>query len=119
MKAEVVVVTDWDDLESKKNMLKGKIVCYSVDWVDYDTTVAYRSAGPSRAAKYGAVASLVRSITPFSIESPHTGGVSYSKDLEIPAAAISVEDAKMFLRMWERGQKIVVHLKLDSEFVPG
>jgi len=47
---------------------------------------------------------LVRSVTPFSIESPHTGAMSYTTGVtKIPAAAISVEDANMFLRMRERG----------------
>jgi carboxypeptidase Q len=42
----------------------GKIVCYDNDWVDYGTTVAYRSGGASRASRYGAKAVLVRSVTP-------------------------------------------------------
>lgn len=62
----------------------------------------------------------MRSVTPFSIESPHTGGVDYSGNVpKIPAAAISVEDAEMFLRMSERGQTIKLHLKLENESVPG
>jgi len=38
------------------------------------------------------------------LESPHTGAFSYNESLpKIPAAAIAVEDAHMFLRMQERG----------------
>lgn len=102
--AEVFVVTNWDDLEANKDKLKDKIVCYATDWVDYDVTVQYRSSGASRASKYGALAVLVRSVTPFSIESPHTGVMGYDEAYpKIPAAAIAVEDAYMMKRMQARG----------------
>lgn len=75
-------------------------MCFSVEWVDYDTTVLYRKTGPTKAAEYGAVGALVRSVTPFSIESPHTGSTTYDEKFpKIPAAAIAIEDAYMFLRM--------------------
>lgn len=100
VKAEVLVVKDWDDLELKKSQVKGKIVCYSYEWTDYGEGVAYRSSGASRASEYGAVGVLVRSVAPFSIESPHTGAMGYDEKFpKIPAAAIAIEDANMFLRM--------------------
>jgi len=91
-------------LEANKDKVAGKIVVYAVPWVSYGWNVAYRSSGASNAAKYGAVGSLSRSATPVSIDSPHTGGVSYDGNYpKIPAAAISVEDSEMFLRMQQRG----------------
>lgn len=72
------MVTSFDDLKQNKDKVAGKIVVYAVPWIDYPTTVEYRSSGASEAAKYGAVACLVRSVTPFSIESPHTGTLSYA-----------------------------------------
>ena len=76
--------------------------------------------GASNAAQYGAVGVLVRSVTPESIYSVHAG-VMYYKDgiAKIPAAAITVEDADMFQRMQDRGQKIVVHLIMENRFVDG
>ena len=67
----------------------------------------YRSNGADRAAKYGAVAALVRSVASTSIYSVHTG-VQFST--KIPIAAITVEDAEMFSRMQARGQKIELEL---------
>jgi carboxypeptidase Q len=47
---------------------------------------------------------LLRSVAPFSIDSPHTGGTHYDPAYPaIPAAAISIEDAEMLQRMFDRG----------------
>ena len=52
---------------------------------------------------------LVRSVASKSIYSVHAGMQEYDPaQPKIPAAAITVEDAEMFQRMQERGQKIVV-----------
>jgi len=84
-------VRNFDELDAKKDQVRGKIVVYNEDWVNYGTTVAYRVFGASRAAQYGALAALVRSVTPDSIESVHTGGFHYDTNYpEIPIAAITV-----------------------------
>lgn len=67
IKAEVLVVESFDDLKRRASEAKGKIVVYNQPFVSYGETVAYRASGASEAAKVGAVASLIRSITPFSI----------------------------------------------------
>ena len=46
---------------------------YNQGWSDYTTTVVYRMTGAARAAKYGAVAMLVRSVASDSIYSVHAG----------------------------------------------
>src|SRR3984885_11609811 len=93
--ADVVAVSSVDELEKLgKRAVEGKLVLFDAPFVTYGQTVLYRSSGASRAARLGAVAALVRSITPRSLRDPHTGAMQYSaSDPRIPAAAVSVEDA--------------------------
>lgn len=113
VRAEVIVVQNKSELETLGDKIKGKIVCYNHDWVRYGDSSDYRVWGASWAAKYGASAVLVRSVTPESIYSVHAGNMHYLPNItQIPVAAITVEDAEMFQRMQDRGQKIVVHLIL-------
>lgn len=94
IEAEVIVVSDFDELEEKKDLVNGKIVLYNCIFTTYSETVVYRVQGAIEAAKYGAVASLVRSITPFSLQTPHTGVMRYEDGItKIPHAAITLEYA--------------------------
>jgi carboxypeptidase Q len=117
--AEVLVVNSWDDLKAKAAQAKGKIVLYDVPFTNYGATVAYRATGAIEAAKAGAVASLIRSVTPYSQRTPHTGGMRYDSTVaKIPHAAITVEDAMMLHRMQDRGERIVVKLVMAAQTLP-
>jgi carboxypeptidase Q len=117
--AEVLVVKSFADLAGRGGEAQGKIVLFNVAFTTYGETVAIRTRGAVEAAKFGAVASLIRSVTPVSMQSPHTGAMSYSGTVrKIPHAAITVEDAEMMQRMQDRGQKIVVCLKMSAEQLP-
>jgi carboxypeptidase Q len=117
--AEVLVVKDFADLQKRAPQAAGKIVLFNAPFTTYGQTVAYRVRGAIEAARTGAVASLVRSVTPFSIQSPHTGGMSYSNTIpQIPHAAITVEDAEMMQRLQDRGEKIVVRLNMSAATLP-
>ncbi|XP_033011512.1 carboxypeptidase Q [Lacerta agilis] len=117
--AEVLVVTSFDDLHKKAQEAHGKIIVYNQQFVSYGETVQYRVQGAVEAAKVGAKASLIKSITPFSIHSPHTGMQEYQPNVpKIPTACISVEDAEMMSRMSSRGTKIVVTLKMGAKTYP-
>ncbi|XP_053600338.1 carboxypeptidase Q-like [Plodia interpunctella] len=116
--ADVIVIKSFQDLDqTQEAKIKGKIVLFDAHYVTYGKTVIYRTQGASRAAKKGAVASLVRSVTPFSIYSTHTGAQFYDDNVtKIPTAAITLEDADLMRRMQERGEKITVTLKMSSTF---
>lgn len=104
IEADVLVVSSFDELERRASEATGRIVLFNVPYADYATTVAYRAGGPSRAARVGAVAALVRSVGLDGLRTPHTGMLSYQADTpRIPAAAIPFEDALRFARMAARG----------------
>lgn len=117
--AEVLVVHSVADLEQHAAQAVGRIVLFNVPFKSYGETVPIRYHAATEAARRGAVASLIRSITPFSIQSPHTRSMAYSNTVrKIPSAAITVEDAEMMQRMQDRGQKIVVQLKMGAATLP-
>lgn len=117
--AEAVVVRSFDELDALGERVRGKIVVYNVPFTTYGATVQYRSAGASRAARHGAVAALVRSVTPVSLQTPHTGALRYADDQpKIPAAAITIEDAELLARMQERGERARLRLKMEARFLP-
>ena len=117
--AEVLVVGSFDELEQRAAEARGKIVLFDAPFTTYGETVRYRSQGAIAAARAGAVASLIRSVTPYSMKTPHTGGMSYSDDVpRIPHAAITVEDAMLLHRMQERGERIVVTLRMSAQMLP-
>jgi hypothetical protein len=102
IKAEVIEAKSFDDLEAKKEGVKDKIVFYNYKFnptyfstfLSYRDAVQYRGGGASRAAKYGALAVIVRSMTHSTDNNPHTGSLRYDTTLpEIPAVAIGLKDA--------------------------
>jgi carboxypeptidase Q len=117
--ADALVVRSFDELEARAAEARGKIVVYNVPFTTYGATVQYRGAGASRAARHGALAALVRSVTPVSLQTPHTGALSYAADQpQIPAAAITVEDAETLQRLQDRGERVGLRLKMGAKFLP-
>jgi carboxypeptidase Q len=117
IQAEVLVVHTFDELDAKAAQARGRIVLFNVPFTNYGETVRFRSGGPSRAARHGAVAVLVRAVGPAGLRTPHTGALQYATDVKkIPAAAISAEDADRLQRMADRGSKPIVRLKMEARF---
>ncbi len=117
--AEAIVVRNFDQLDALGEHVRGKIVVYNVPFTSYGETVRYRGSGASRAARYGAVAALVRSVTPVSLQTPHTGAMNYDeKQPKIPTAAITIEGAELLQRMNDRGDHPTLRLKMEAKFLP-
>ncbi|XP_061748833.1 carboxypeptidase Q-like isoform X5 [Nerophis ophidion] len=119
IEAEVLVVQSFEELKRRAGEVSGKIVVFNQPFVSYGETVAYREYGASEASKFGAVATLIRSITPFSINSPHTGWQDYQDGVKrIPTACITIEDADLMWRMVQRGHRITVRLTMAARTLP-
>jgi len=117
--ADTVVVRSFDELEALGDRVRGKIVVYNAPFTNYGATVQYRLNGASRAARYGAVAALVRSITPVSLQTPHTGAMNYDpQQPKIPVAAITIEAAELLQRNYDRGDPTRLRLKMEAKFLP-
>ncbi len=98
--AKVIEVKNFEDLNKRKDEVKGNIVFFNYPFNKtllrgaYGDAVRYRSSGASAAAKYGAVAVIVRSVTAAYDDNPHTGALRYNDSFpKIPAVAISTKDA--------------------------
>ncbi len=129
--APVVVVEDEEQLEALgEDGAKGKIVLFDNRMPAYDRetgsgygqTVRFRVHGARLAAAKGAVASLVRSVTAHSLNTPHTGGMRYGDaERKIPHAAITTEGADLIHGLTKRGREVTLRLHMearDDGFVP-
>jgi carboxypeptidase Q len=124
--AETIVVDSKEELDSlSDDQIKGKIVVFNAampafsatEGSGYGETVRYRGSGAIWAAERGGVAALVRSVTAYSLASPHTGSMRhYPADVKkVPAAAISIEAAMMLRRLQDRGKKCTVKLMMEAK----
>jgi len=115
VEAEVLAVRDFDELEARGAEAAGKIVLFDMPWEGYGKTVRYRVKGASAAARHGAVAALIRSVTGRSLGTPHTGMMRYDDDApRIPIAAITVEDAARLHVLADRGLHPRVRLMMQA-----
>ncbi len=118
LEAEIVLFKTLDEmLAQPPGALKGKIAVVTQktrktqDIKGYAAAVRARSSGGAEAAKRGAVAYLVRSISTDDTRLPHTGGGGVSG---IPTAALSTPDADLLERMVARGKPVRIKLAMAS-----
>ncbi|MEO7922798.1 MAG: M20/M25/M40 family metallo-hydrolase [Chitinophagaceae bacterium] len=124
--ADIILVNSFDELEKRKDEVKDKIVFYNYKFNDtyVNTFLAYRDAGqyrgqgPSRAAKYGAKAVIVRSLSHATDNNPHTGATRYDSAYQkIPAVAIGLRDADWLSEQLSKS-KVSARLKTNGHFLP-
>ncbi|TDH26553.1 peptidase M28 family protein [Segetibacter sp. 3557_3] len=124
---QVLAVADFDELEQRRSEVKGKIVYYNAAFnptnlrpgKSYGETGIYRRIGASRAAKYGAVAILIRSLTEATDNHPHTGVMAYNDSFpKIPAAALGNRDADYLWNVARQGAPVSVKLTTNGKLLP-
>jgi carboxypeptidase Q len=117
--AALMRVNNFDELEARKDEVNGKIVFYNVPFDDtlvspfaaYGKNVIYRGIGASRAAKYGAVGMLMRSMTNTPGNYPHTGSLRYIDSLKkVPAAAMGLDDVKKLDSLFDNNITVTASL---------
>ena len=119
LEAEIVLFKTLDEmLAQPAGALTGKIAVVTEkmrrtqDIQGYASAVRARGAG-AEAAKRGAVAYLVRSISTDDTRLPHGGGGAMSG---IPMAALSTPDAELLERMAARGKPVRIRLSMSSTY---
>lgn len=128
LKAKVIEVSSFDDLEKLgEEKIKGKIVYYNVSFnpanirtgTSYGETVKYRWDGAYRAAKYGAKAVIVRSMSSLRDDFPHTGVMRLDTNgFQIPACAVSLLDGDALSELLKKDSDIEITLKMNCKLLP-
>ncbi len=124
--AKVILINSFDELEQRKAEVKGNIVFYNYKFNSrfvrtfqaYGDASRYRGQGPSRAARYGAVGVIVRSMSHAADNHPHTGGTNYNDSFpKIPAFAVGLQDAdKLALAITQNGN-VQVGMKSNAKML--
>lgn len=125
--APLIEVRTFDELAKLgTEKIKGKIVFYNhpLDQTFINTFEAYGEAGKYRwrgaieAARYGAVASIVRSMAISQDDYPHTGSMGYADSIpKIPAAAVSTNGAEVISQILKTNPEARFYLKQSCKMM--
>ncbi len=126
--APVIEIRNFDELDRLGTEgIKGKIVFFNFPmnptyirtFMAYSESGAYRTRGPARAAKYGAVGVMVRSLASNPDDFPHTGVTIYNDSFpKIPAIAISTNDAEWLSKQLKNNSVISAYMRNTSTMLP-
>jgi len=124
---KIIAINNFDELKSKAELVKGKIVFFNrpLDYGEVEPFTGYGGAvnqrifGAIEAAKYGAIAVIIRSITTKHDNVPHTGIMYYVDSLpKIPAVAIGYKDADFLTDAIQKEPDLQVNIKLSCKKLP-
>lgn len=128
--AAVIEVKSFEELEKLgEAKVKGKIVFYNVFFdqthirtgMAYGEAVVYRGKGASYAARYGAVGSIVRSMTSVADDEPHTGNMNYDSTIskiKIPTLAISYKAANVLSETLKKDAGLKIYIETHCQTLP-
>jgi carboxypeptidase Q len=126
LKAPVMEVKSFEELAQRKEEVKGKIVFFNYPFNPsfvrtfqaYSDANKFRGQGPAQAARYGALGTIVRSMSHSTDNHPHTGSTRYdSLYNKIPAVAIGLQDADRLSALCKESA-VQVSLKTFGHFLP-
>lgn len=124
--AEIVEVPSLiaiDDMSRED--IEGKIVFFNPPFdqtniatgASYGSNVGTRAQGAVKAARKGALASVIRSVSSGDDDAPHTGTGHYEPEVDsIPAAALGVQSADLVERILRLDPQAKLHLEMDCRW---
>ncbi len=125
-KAEIVEVFTLEEVEKLgRRGIEGKIVFFNrpMDPTQIRTFNAYggavdqRGRGPAMASRFGAVGTVVRSMTTKTDNVPHTGVTIFGEDPPTPAVAVSTMDADWLSAELKKG-KVEISIETHCQTLP-
>lgn len=128
LSGKVIEIHDFKELEILgEQRIKGKIIFYNrpMDPTRINTFEAYGGAvgqrywGAVKAAPYGAIATIVRSMTLLKDDFPHTGAMAYNDTIKkIPSCAISTNAADVLSELLSKDSNLVFSLNMQCQMLP-
>lgn len=124
IKGNVIEVTSFAHLDSLGKKVSGKFVFYNVPFDQkhvntfkaYSQVAKYRYSGAQNAAKYGALATITRSMTNIIDDNPHTGAMGYADGVKrIPACAVSTNGAEFLHAALINDANLTLELKMNCD----
>lgn len=130
IEGSIVEVKSFEELAALGDKkIRGKIVFYNVFFNQakirpgdaYRDAVKFRVQGASMAARYGARACLVRSMTSVADDVPHTGNMRYDSSvcmIKIPALALGYKSADLLSESLKKEKNLIILLESHCENLP-